>query len=279
MRIIRVQKTEINKKDYIRRHARESDYSTLIKDSCRIEDRDSGELLGVYINLPKTPSQLLKALMSMKYSKNRRTGGLTTTSAIFGYRPREVIRNDFCSSTVTAKTYPQQHAVVCKYAEELDKLYAKHCPDVYEEHKAIAEEKILPEWRITHTPFSSGIINKDNQLNYHLDSGNFTGMYSNMVAFKNNVKGGHLSLPEYDIGLEIGNNSVTLFDGQKIVHGVTPIKKLSKTAYRYSVVYYTLKNMWKCEPIGEELARIKRVRTEREKRRYDRQVGNIPNEI
>ena len=279
MRIVRVQKTEINKKDYIRRHAQESDYSTLIKDSCRIEDRETGEMIGVYIILPDTPSAVLRAITTMKYNKDIRTDGLATNSIIFGYRPRSVIRNDFCSSTATAKAYPKQHAIVCQYAEELSKLYAKHCPDVYDEHKIVAEEKILPEWRIPNSPFSSGIINKDNQLNYHLDAGNFAGMYSNMLAFKNHIKGGYLSMPEYDIGLEISNNSVTLFDGQKIVHGVTPIKKMSKTAYRYSVVYYTLKNMWRCEPIGEELARIKRVRGEKEKRRYDRLVENIPNEI
>jgi hypothetical protein len=100
-----------------------------------------------------------------------------------------------------------------------------------------------------------------------------------MVGFKSNVKGGHLAIPEYDIGLEIANNSVVLFDGQKICHGVTPITLKSKNAYRYTVVYYTLQQMWKCQPITEEVARIKDERTALERRRIQRLKGEIPNVI
>ena len=100
-----------------------------------------------------------------------------------------------------------------------------------------------------------------------------------MVAFKSNTKGGYLSIPEYDIGLEIANNSILLFNGQKILHGVTPFKLLSKNAYRYSIVYYTLQQMWKCEPITKELARIKDERTKLEKKRLARLRGEIPNVI
>ena len=100
-----------------------------------------------------------------------------------------------------------------------------------------------------------------------------------MVAFKSNTKGGYLSLPQYGVGFEIANNSLMLFDGQKILHGVTPFKLLSKAAYRISIVYYSLQQMWKCEPLNAELARIKDVRTELEKKRLLRMQGQIPNEI
>ena len=100
-----------------------------------------------------------------------------------------------------------------------------------------------------------------------------------MVAFKSNTKGGYLSLPQYDVGFEIANNSLMLFDGQKILHGVTTFKLLSKDAYRISIVYYSLQQMWKCEPVSAELARIKDVRTELEKTRLLRMQGQIPNEI
>lgn len=74
-------------------------------------------------------------------------------------------------------------------------------------------------------------------------------------------------MPEYGIGLEIGNRSVTLFDGQAVLHGVTPITKLRDDATRFTVVYYSLRQMWKCEPLGAELARIRRKKTERERKR------------
>ena len=100
-----------------------------------------------------------------------------------------------------------------------------------------------------------------------------------MVAWRYKCVGGHLAIPEYNIGLEIADNSVLFFDGQKIMHGVTPIKYLSPKAYRYSLVFYTLKQMWKCQPFNKEFARIKQVKSDREIRRYQRLEGKIPNVI
>ncbi len=280
MKTIQVQrKDDFSHKEYIRRTASESDYSTLIKEPCKLIDKETGELVGVYLVMPKTPSNLLQALMKIKYDKNKRLAGLITHSRIFGYKNREKVRNDFCSSTSLVVENPQEHQIICDFALDLTKYYKKYCGVVFTKHADITREKILPEWTITGTPFSSGIVNKNNALHYHHDSGNFKNVYSNMVAFKSNTKGGYLSMPEYDIGLEIANNSILLFNGQKILHGVTPFKLLSKNAYRYSIVYYTLQQMWKCEPITKELARIKDERTKLEKKRLARMKGEIPNVI
>lgn len=272
-------KPDFSSKPYVRRTALESDYSTLIKESCKLIDKDTGKLVGVYLVLSKTPTDLLQALLKIKYDKNKRLAGLITKSRIFGYKPREKIRNDMCNATSLSQENPKEHQIICNFAQELTKYYKKYCGEVFDEHAAIAEEKILPEWKIKDTPFSSGIVNQDNALHYHYDSGNFKDVYSNMVGFKSNVKGGYLAIPEYDIGIEIANNSIMLFDGQKILHGVTPIKKMSSAAYRYTVVYYTLQQMWKCEPLEDELARIKDERTKLERKRLQRLQGKIPNEI
>ncbi len=272
-------KQNFNHKDYIRRTALESDYSTLIKEDCTLMDRNSGNLLGVYLVMPKYSTKLLQALMKIKYDKNKRLAGLITKSRIFGYKPREKIRNDFCTSSMLARESPKEHKIICDFAKVITKIYKRYCGEIYAEHANITKSKLLPEWTIKGTPFSSGIVNKNNALHYHYDSGNFKNVYSNMVAFKSNTKGGYLSLPEYDIGLEIATNSLLLFDGQRILHGVTPFKLLSENAYRYSIVYYSLQQMWKCEPLNEELARIKNVRTKLERKRLLRLKGKILNEI
>ena len=272
-------KDDFNPKEYNKRTALDSDYSKLIKEDCKIYDEETGELIIAYFTLPKIDSKLLSAILSIKYGKNKRLAGIVTESRIFGYRPREVIRNDFCSSTMLSIESPKHHDIICNFAVTLTKYYKKYCGIVFHEHENIALEKIKPEWRIKDTPFSSGVVNKNNQLNYHHDNGNFPNVYSNMLALKSNISGGHLSIPEYDIGLEIANNSILLFDGQKILHGVTPIKKLSKHAYRYTLVYYTLKQMWKCEGINEEISRYRKKRTDIEQRRLLKLEGKIPNEI
>lgn len=277
--ILLQRKDDFNPKKYVKRTAIESDYTTLIKEPCKLIDKDTGELVGVYIVMPNTPTKLLQSILTVKYDKNKRIQGLITNSRVFGYHPREKIRHDFCASHSLAKEMPIQHKIICEFAHELTKYYKKYCGEIFNEHLAKTKEKILPEWTIKGTPFSSGIVNKNNMLHYHYDAGNFKDVYSNMVGFKSNIKGGYLSIPEYDIGLEISNNSIVLFNGQKILHGVTPIKKMNENAYRYTIVYYTLKGMWKCEPLTKELARIKQSRTDLERKRLLRLQGKIPNEI
>lgn len=277
--IILNRKTDFKPKEYVYRTALETDYNTLIDYNCTMIDKITGKLIGVYLVMPKTPRKLLMALMSIKYDKNKRLSGLITHSRIIGWKPREVIRNDFCTSAGLATEHPGFHKTICDFAKILTKYYKKNCPEIFLQHAQITKDKILPEWVIDGSPFTSGIINKDNALHYHYDSGNLKDVYSCMVAFKSNTKGGHLALPEYDIGLEISNNSILLFDGQKILHGVTPFKMLSRHSYRYSIVYYTLRQMWNCEPLTKELARYKTRRTVLEKNRLLRMQGKIPNVI
>ncbi len=277
--IILKRQSDFTPKDYVYRTALESDYSRLINEDCTLIDEDTGQIIGIYFTIPKTSRQLLMALMTIKYDKNRRLNGLITHSRIFGWRPREKIRNDYCSASMLASTNPREHAIIVDFAKVLSKYYKKFVPKIFKEHKQIADDNILKNWLIEETPFSSGIVNKNNELHYHYDAGNFKNVYSNMVAFKSNIRGGYLSIPEYDIGLEIATNSVLLFDGQKILHGVTPIKLLNPKAYRYTLVYYTLKAMWTCESVTEEVARYKEKRTTLERKRLLRLQGKISNTI
>jgi hypothetical protein len=266
LREVQVTRKEVNISDFIRRPAELRDIDTeLIKDDVKLMDGE--KLLGIYMKLPTKNEQVLQAVRSLKYTTSRRTVGLLSTSKIFGFMPRETIRKDYCSSTAFAREDPIAHQVICNYAKELGDFYKQTCPDMYESHLKEAMDKIKPEWRIKNSPFTSGIINKDNQLNYHFDAGNLNNVYSNMVAYKKDIEGGNLIMPEYNIGLEIADNTVTFFDGQNVLHGVSPFEKLSQGAYRYTLVYYTLKQMWKCEEVTEELARIRKVKTERENKR------------
>ncbi len=276
MRKVKLRRREdFSAKDYIRRMATEEDYNHFYDEDFIAHDKDTGQLILVYFTLPKIDHELLAGLHHIEYGTNTRTGGLVTTSRIFGYRPREEKRNNFCSSSSMASQHPAEHSKVCDFGRLLTKYYKQYCGDVYDEHAHITKTKVLPEWQIEDTPFTSGIINKNNELAYHFDSGNFANVYSNMVAFKHNIKGGFLAIPEYDVGIKIANRSVLLFDGQKILHGVTPIKRMAKDAYRYTIVYYTLKRMWKCEPVTKEVARFRDIRTKIERERLLRLQGKL----
>jgi len=266
---LQVTKVNLDPHDYVKRTALESDYTPahLIKESCILVYE--GRPIVIYKNLDEegfNSFEIVQALQKVNYYTETRSGGLKTTSRIFGFNPRNTVRKDFCSSTSLALESPKEHQIVCDYAKKVASLYSETAPDVYQQHKELAD-KVLKDWTITDSPFTSGIINKNNPLKYHYDSGNFNNVYSCMLAFKHNVSGGYLALPEYDCALEIGNNSVLIFDGQSILHGVTPIKYLSDDAYRYTIVYYSLKRMWDCLPLSEEIIRIRNLKTKREEER------------
>lgn len=266
MKTIEILPKEVDLKEFIKRSALREDFDELINYDCIITSNGVPKIL--YMKLPDEATQYLRAsVRKIKYTSQKRTAGLKTTSQIFGYNPRNVIRKDFCSSTSLSVTNPVENDIVCGFGEFLSEIYKKYFPEVFENHSLIVNDKILPEWKLGSTPFTSGIINKNNPLKYHFDSGNIKGVLSNMVVFKHGINGGFLSCPEYNIGFEVADNTVILFDGQNIVHGVTPIKKLLLDGYRYSIVYYTLKQMWNCLTIDEELIRARKVRANREKKK------------
>lgn len=251
--------------EYVKRTALEDDYAELVTEDTLVLVEGVPRIL--YLKLDWDFSEMVKILSRIEYQQSERTGGLKTTSRVFGYQPRVALRRDFCTATSLSAEDPAANELVCSFGDRIEQIYREHFPATYQVHAGLAREKILPEWKIGDSPFTSGIINKNNPLKYHFDAGNFEQVCSLMLGFKRDVVGGHLSCPELGIGFEIANNSLLIFDGQSILHGVTPIKRLTPSAYRYTVVYYTLKGMWNCAPLTEEIARIRKVKTEREKKR------------
>lgn len=271
MKILRLKKKPVQLTDYIKRTAVETDFATLIDEPTILVDDDDGQVKIIYDHLGALDtSEIVEALKRIKYHEGKRTRGLTSRSRIFGYRPRLEMRADFCSSTSMASEFSTEHALVAGLALKLEEYYQKYNKEGYEKHKGMVSEKVKKSYRINgESVFTSGIINKNNPLKYHYDTGNFNDVYSCMIVFKKDIEGGYLSVPEYDVGFKLPNNSIFLFDGQGILHGVTPIKYTSQEAHRYSIVYYSLKRMWQCLEIDDELAGFRMRKTQRERARMN----------
>jgi hypothetical protein len=265
MKRIDVERKEINKKDYIRRTARLSDVSRHIKEDAIVYH--NGKPILLYKVLSTPPKDVRWAVKNINYQKRKRTHGLQNTSAVFGYNPRQEKSQDFCSASAMGYDQPKQHYIITNFAKQIQKYYKDYFQETYKQHKEKVKEKVKDQWVIKDTVFTSGIVNKNNQLKYHFDSGNFKNVYSNMLVFKSDVMGGHLVIPEIDISLEVADNSVTIFDGQDLLHGVSPIDYNNSKAYRYSIVYYSLERMWQCLTIEEEVDRIREKKMIREENR------------
>ena len=266
MKSINVKRREIDVKQFRFRRAEEKDFSTLVDEDALVYI--DGKLSIIYIAaVPEDLTSFYRALETIRYDKSTRTSGLVTTSRIFGYAPRNVIRNAPCRASGLAGDSPEQHKAIMRSARIAAKYYRKYNPELAALHQQLTDEKVLGNYRMEDTMFTSGIINDNNPLLYHFDAGNYKGVYSAMFGFKKGIEGGYLACPEIDLGFKIGNKSLTMFDGQGLLHGVTPISKTHKDAKRYTIVYYSLQQMWNCQTPGTELEILRERRTTYERRR------------
>lgn len=222
----------------------------------------------VYVELEERQPNAVAALRSLRYSTGYRLRGLPSTSRTFGYAPPIVSRGrETCDEAKLAREAPAAHSTIAGLAEVVEREYREHNAEAYAEHAATVA-KVLPEWRLSGGVFTSGIVNYNNKLPYHFDGGNFPECWSNMLVFKASCQGGDLVCPELGLCFRLRDHSLFMFDGQAILHGVSPFRFVRPEGYRYSVVFYSLQQMWRCDTKAEIVQASARRRTERERRRF-----------
>jgi len=258
MKIQVVNRRKINYKNYVKRRASTDDCLIEVTEPCKVFDQNN-ELVCVYDMLGMDTDSLVDELKVMNYSQTTRTGGLVTTSRIFGYQPRlERRQRAFCNQTSLARENSKAEGMLRGLASEITKRYIASAPEIADNHQELLD-KVIDEWRMPDSLFTSGIVNKNNPLSYHFDSGNFENVLSCMLVLREDMEGGWLCVPEINTRFLLKHNSLFMFDGQKIMHGVSPMKPTSDKGYRFSIVYYSLKGMWKCLTLNEELLRARQI--------------------
>lgn len=248
----------------------EKHFDTLISEPCLIVD-EAGVPLIAYQHIDDTIAidQLVSDVRSIKYTYADRSSGMMSQSRVFGFQPRIAMRRDYCNAASMTREHPQQHATLLWWASYVSGCYAVTNQDRYAKQMAQLE-KVRPEWRLPNSAFTSGIVNKDNNLLYHHDAGNFPGVWSCMIVLQQDMRGGHLVVPRYGLAFSFPRASLFMFDGQSLLHGVLPMQKRSSLGYRYSIVYYALKQMCNCLSPQEEIERIRVLKTTRELKRAKR---------
>lgn len=217
-------------------------------------------------------AELSVILTSVKYSRAERASGMYSRYRTFGYLPRFVKNRDFC--TACGWYTPEEKDLHCRLLVEVKKLYDVARLDFAAEFSRISDEvnkAVIPVWRLPGMPFTSGIINKNTVLPYHKDNANFPNQLSLLACLKKRSQGGNLVIPELGIKLALENGTYVIMDGKRFVHGVSPIFNKAG-GYRYTLVLYAMQTMRNCLPIKEELARVRRIKRDRERRR----ITNTP---
>lgn len=268
-RELRGLKKSFSDKDFLKKTPSVNDFSQFVDYPCNAYD-DSNNLLFCYQEISdlQLALKLNDACEKTPFAKSARTNGLKSESNIFGYRPRNPVRmnHNICSATSMSRDYPSIHFALVDGAKSFGLWLNEVNSLVAEQQKNYLSENILPEYRISDC-FTSGIVNRNNPLQYHKDQGNVPNSWSVMSVFKHRIEGGHLILPCYGIAIELKHNSIIAFSGESVVHGVSPIKMLSKTSRRYSIVWYTQEMLKHCLPCKEEIARARQIRDEYETKR------------
>lgn len=267
LRRLDVTKREVDTKAWRLKVAPDPSHYSIFIDEPTVLYMD-GRPAGLYVPMPpEEVAPMRAALQSLEYQETYRTNGLKTRSRVVGYQPRITIRRDYCTTAILASENPQAHSTICAGAALASEYFRQLFPAEAAEQEALVREQTKECWILPNSWYTSGICNWDNQLRYHFDAGNFVGTWNAMFTFKRDLEGGFLAVPELDLCFAVRDGTLSIFNAEALLHGVTPFKKLSPRSYRYTVVFYALKQMCNCGTPAEELERIRRVKTEREHRR------------
>jgi hypothetical protein len=243
-----------------------------------VRTRD-GEVLLAYLQLwkPADPlaRRLREALANVRVARTfRASSGSWQNSAYFGAQPRQGgTTHDYCRAGELDKQSPAATAVLYQVAAELERRYWQLAPATYAHHAAQAE-RIRAAWRPAGLRvFTGGVVNRDNPITWHRDRGNFAHTWSAMPVVRAGMAGGALAVPELGLVLPCDDGTAVFFDGQSLIHGVTPMRRTARGGHRHSVVFYAVQRLWQCLEPGDEIGRMQASRTERE---YRRATGGGP---
>lgn len=192
---------------------------------------------------------LVKASLSTNAHSSTRTSGAKTKSSVFGFMPRNALRYNYCRKTVATKNELRNWNLLVDFAKT--KLMPLYVENFYLDTEMKMQQRILNDWKIDDTIFTTISINFNQLIKTHFDSFNTKGSLSNVLILKENASGGELYLPEYDSYIPQNHGDLTIFRGEEILHGVC--KCDISNGFRASLVFYQLEQLKHCYPYLEEL--------------------------
>ncbi len=255
-----------------------------IKPDTLVRDKKTGELLIAYGRLPKKHNELKAICRAIKFSKHRRLTQLVndyerpeSVDIAFGSRPPNPVFSLAASQCQFNSQCPAWYDAICELGAELEWLYSEHEPAKYQAQKATVTA-IHPDWVLPKTSvYTQGVLNDANVLGYHYDRDNVPNGFSAMVYFKQRISGGNLLLPQLQAKLVCEDETYVLFDGQSLIHAVTPILKKDPThSYRYSFVFYARQSMIGLGSFDEELKKTKKKEMELRFRKVNAVLNKAP---
>lgn len=241
----------------IRAHAiAPGEHALVINGPAAIIDAETGEVVCVHWTgagdlATKFGRQLAKVYwhdpVNEKINNSGRLSGLRVEHRVFGFTPPAPMRKRYgCARSSFNAEYPEAMQTAGDFCLLAEWVFRTFAPEVHERTGAAVRQVVPDAWRIERTLWTSGIINHTASLPYHRDSANVPLSWSAMLGCRKDMDGGLLHLNDYDLFLGIPNGSISIFDGQSVTHGVTPMRPLSPDSYRYTAVTYSKSAISRC---------------------------------
>ena len=169
-------------------------------------------------------------------------------SNIYGYFDKWTIYQKFIFKVLKIKPpskvrvtrftteFPDKWKAMFPYIKDIDNMYKKLVPQSYKVQKACADQTA---YKVPGTAFSTITTNINASLGCHVDSNNLKESFGTLAVIERGGKyeGGYTVFPQYRIGVDVRTGDHLSMDIHQL-HGVSPIKLLTKDAERLSIVCY-----------------------------------------
>jgi hypothetical protein len=149
-----------------------------------------------------------------------------------------------------------------KFSEYQD-IYSAACegfrfcfPETWDKVKSIISRVKDPNYNLFGTAFTSTTLNFNFKTAYHVDKNNLKGGLAVLTAMtKGSYKGHYLVFPEVRLAFDLRDGDFIVGDTQTLLHGNSPMTKLSEDAERVSLVFYSRENMTRLDSLECESCR------------------------
>lgn len=236
---------------------------------------EDGQFVFAQWPIQSRQTRAITAWLAPQFQKHRfasgpRMNGFAPVNEMFGYSAPAAVRARYaCALSGFDKKNPKIGAALRKLVAGAVVETRSVIPDEFTEFERRVHSMIHPDYWLGGTPYTSGVINKQSILPYHHDGTNVKDAISIQVNLRRDATGGALHLPEYDEWLANDDDTIVVFRGGSLLHGVTPIHLQTTDAYRYSIVFYAKRSCSRCGPLADEPARAARYQQEVLRRRID----------
>ena len=204
----------------------------------------------------KTDNRAL-ASGSKLHTVNRQARANSVRSAVIGSfdgAGSQQSRFPYCRTTAWTGKHTEEFSSLYPLFQYIGRQMERYVPKRYAVQWARAEATD-PAWRVPGTPFTTMTVNNTYPTGVHVDKGDLDAGFSCLAVWRRGqYSGGHLTLPEWRIAVDMQDGDLLLMDAHQW-HGNTALELGSDDAERISLVLYYRTAMLACGTAGDELGK------------------------